>query len=128
MAQQYAEPKADLKPIYDKIIKTVQGFGGDVELDRHLEDVGDGDAGAAETLLVQFQIVRGARAPEHDMVQTGAAERGPAAEGGGLFAGLQQQHLRQVQERLRIRRRQYAQELQATADDLLHRLEAATTG
>lgn len=32
VAQQYAGPKADLKPIYDKVIKAVQGFGDDVEL------------------------------------------------------------------------------------------------
>ena len=32
VAAQYAGAKADLKPLYDHIVKTVQGFGGDVEL------------------------------------------------------------------------------------------------
>jgi hypothetical protein len=32
VAQQYSGPKAELKPIYDKVIKAVQGFGKDVEL------------------------------------------------------------------------------------------------
>ena len=31
VAAQYAGPKADLKPIYEKVIATVQGFGSDVE-------------------------------------------------------------------------------------------------
>ena len=29
---QYAGPKTDLRPIYDKLIKAVQGFGADVEI------------------------------------------------------------------------------------------------
>jgi hypothetical protein len=32
VAQQYAGPKADLKPIYDTVVKAVQSFGDDVEL------------------------------------------------------------------------------------------------
>lgn len=32
VAQQYAGPKAALKPLYDEIIKTVEGFGQDVEI------------------------------------------------------------------------------------------------
>lgn len=32
VAQQYAGPKAELKPIYDKVVAVVQGFGKDVEL------------------------------------------------------------------------------------------------
>ncbi len=32
VAQQYAGPKADLKPIYDTIIKAVSAFGADVEV------------------------------------------------------------------------------------------------
>jgi hypothetical protein len=32
VAAKYAGPKADLKPIYDQVIKAVQGFGKDVEL------------------------------------------------------------------------------------------------
>lgn len=32
VAAQYAGPKADLKPIYDKVVRTVQGFGKDVAL------------------------------------------------------------------------------------------------
>jgi hypothetical protein len=31
VAAQYAGPKASLKPIYDKLLKVVQGFGSDVE-------------------------------------------------------------------------------------------------
>jgi hypothetical protein len=29
---QYSGPKADLRPIYDKLIKAVQAFGGDIEI------------------------------------------------------------------------------------------------
>ena len=32
VAAQYAGPKADLKPVYDKVIKAAQGFGKDVEV------------------------------------------------------------------------------------------------
>jgi predicted transport protein len=32
VASQYAGAKAGLKPLYEQIVKTVQGFGGDVEL------------------------------------------------------------------------------------------------
>ena len=32
VAAQYAGPKADLKPIYDKVIKAVNSFGKDVEI------------------------------------------------------------------------------------------------
>ena len=32
IAQQYAGPKAGLRPIYDALIRTVESFGGDVEI------------------------------------------------------------------------------------------------